>query len=110
MKSKLAYYIGVIIIVVVGIKWIADSNDYGELLVFSKDKKPIELKKTDDLFGTEITIIEWKEGFWFGLLPNVDTISFNMVIAAIPLTSIIIFIMILNFIYFYRKKKTIKNT
>lgn len=50
--------IAFILVVAVGVKWIADGTQ-----VFSKDKQQVVV--VDEMFGTEST--EWKDGFWLGL-------------------------------------------
>jgi hypothetical protein len=65
--------------------WIFDSVNYGEMLVFSRDKKPVITEVKDELFGTVVQKTEYKEGFWLGLMPGDDTVSLKALIGAIPL-------------------------
>jgi len=85
-------------------KWVCDSKDYGKLLMFSQDEKIIEKKSYDEIFGTETVQQESKEGFWLGLLPAEDRVSFKAMLSVLPLSGILIFVSILSF-YIYRKKK-----
>jgi len=88
MNYKILAIISFIMLLPILGKWILDSNDYGQALMFSKDKMAIEKTVNDDLFGTVTTEIEWVDGFWFGLLPPTDKFSPSILLGAIPLSAI----------------------
>lgn len=88
MKWKYLTYISIALILAVVIKWIVDSNDYGETLIFTRDSKAIEKVEMDELFGTETISTEWVDGNWLGLLPGDDTLSPAMLVGVLPLASI----------------------
>lgn len=71
-------------------KWIHDCIDYGEILIFSREKKAVVTKTIDELFGTEVETTEWIDGFWLGLLPGEDKISINILLGVAPLSAIVI--------------------
>lgn len=71
-------------------KWIYDCIDYGEILIFSREKKAVVTKTIDELFGTEVEATEWIDGFWLGLLPGEDKISINILLGVAPLSAIVI--------------------
>ena len=83
--------------------WIIDSYDYGNLLMFSKDTKILETKSYDELFGTEIIKTQTSKGFWLGLLPADNSLSFKPFVAVVPLISFLILIRIIT--YFINKKR-----
>ena len=88
MKWKYLTYLSFAIILVVVIKWIVDSNDYGETLIFTRDSKAIEKVEIDELFGTETVTTEWQDGNWLGLLPGDDQISPRMIVGVVPISGI----------------------
>lgn len=104
MNYKIFAIISFVLLLPVLGKWILDSKDYGQLLMFSKDKMAIEKKVNDELFGTVTTEIEWVDGFWLGLLPPTDKISFSILLGAVPLSSIFIFLGAL-FLFFNSRAK-----
>jgi hypothetical protein len=79
---SIGFFLGVVIVLAV---WIFDSVNYGEMLVFSRDKKPVVTKVKDELFGTEVQKTEYVEGFWLGLMPGDDSVSFKALVGALPL-------------------------
>lgn len=105
MNWKILTYISLILIIVLLYKWYSDSNDYGETIIFSKDKKPVITKVADPLFGTETTKTEWKEGFWLGLLPNDDTFALSIIYSVVPLGGLLIFIGAFGVFMNHRQKK-----
>lgn len=104
--TKLIYIICAFGIIISILVWVIDSNDYGEVLIFSKDQKPVVKIVEDELFGTETKETEWIEGFWLGLLPPDDSISLKAFAGAVPISSVFI---IISFITFLIKKKRIKK-
>jgi hypothetical protein len=79
---SIALFLGFIIVTAV---WIFDSVNYGEMLVFSRDKKPVVTEVKDELFGTVVQKTEYKAGFWLGLMPGDDSISLKALVGAIPM-------------------------
>ncbi len=99
-----------ILILPVAGKWLCDSKDYGQLLMFGKEKKPVETVVVDDIFGEETTTTEWKDGFWLGLFPPTDKPSLYMLLGALPLSSILAALGILGLFINHKKKKKLKNS
>lgn len=104
---KTLIYISVIAILTIVGKWIYDSSNYGETLIFSMDKKAITVIEEDELFGNKTETTEWEDGFWLGLLPADNSISLKTLIGVLPLSSIFIIIIVITFII--HKKSGIKN-
>ncbi len=102
---KITAIIAYILIIPIIIMWLADSSDYGKLLVFSRDSKIVEKKEIDELFGTETTETSRQEGFWLGLLPPSDQASVKALLGALPITGILFVIGSGAFIIHMRKKK-----
>jgi hypothetical protein len=105
MNWKILTYISLILITALLVKWYSDSNDYGETIIFSKDKKPVVTKSNDPLFGTETSKTEWKDGFWLGLLPNDDSFSSTTFFAVVPIGGILIVIGAFGIFLNHRQKK-----
>ncbi len=104
MSAKIIIIIpSVLLMIIVGI-WIYDSLNYGEFLVFSREKKAVVKETVDELFGTEIKITEWTDGFWLGLLPGEDKFNINILLGVIPLSAIVIIGSLI--IFFFLRKKT----
>lgn len=99
MKWKIVMGIALLALILVIGKWLMDSKSYGQLLMFSKDKKEIVTIVKDDLFGTEVKKSDWQKGFWFGLLPSDDAISYKIFVGALPLSLIFILSFVLAFIF-----------
>ncbi len=108
MSNKTIIVISLLLIAIVIGKWIFDSIDYNETLIFSREKKAIVTKSTDDLFGTEVETTEWVDGFWLGLLPGEDKISSGILFGVVPIASIIAFSSII-IIIINRKRKQSRN-
>ncbi len=89
MKWNIFSIIAFVLIVPLIVKWYADSSDYGQSLIYSRDSKTIETKSYDDLLGTEVTEMKTEEGFWLGLLPATDQVSLKAMIAVVPLGGIL---------------------
>ncbi len=109
MKWKvLAVICLVMIIPLLGV-WLHDSNDYGSKLFFSKEKKEITTTVKDDLFGGNVSKSEWKEGFWLGLLPPTDKLSYRIMLGVVPLGSTLLGLGAICLFIDYRKKITNKK-
>lgn len=106
MNYKILSIISFIILLPILGKWITDSNEYGQVLMFSKDKMAIEKTVKDDLFGTVTTEIEWIDGFWLGLLPPTDQFSMSILLGVVPLSAIFISLGVL-FLFLNSKSKKI---
>ena len=78
----------VLILPVLG-KWYLNSKDYGQTLMFSRDKKEIITIAKDDLFGNEAQKMEWKEGFWLGLMPPTNQFSLQLFFGVVPLGAVL---------------------
>lgn len=89
MKWNIFSIVAFVLIVPLIVKWYSDSGDYGQSLIYSRDSKIIEIKKFDDLLGTEVTEMKTEEGFWLGLLPATDQVSLKAMIAVVPLGGIL---------------------
>lgn len=96
----------VLVLPVIGF-WLADSNDYGQMLMFSKEKKAVETVIKDDLFGDETIKTEWEDGFWLGLMPPTDEISPGIVLGVVPMSAFLIGLGAIGLFMNYRKKKII---
>ncbi len=105
MKWKILTYISLFLILPLLFKWYVDSKDFGKAIIFSMDKKPVVTKSVDPLFGTETTKTEWKSGFWLGLLPNDDSLSFNALIGVLPIGGFLIVVGGFGIFMNYRQKK-----
>lgn len=101
----LIFFSMALIVVVI---WIFHSIDYGDILIFSRDAKLVEVTKVDELFGTETTEIQRTDGFWLGLLPSVDNVSIKTLGAVAPLAGITVFLGIVS-LFINSKKKKILN-
>ena len=101
---KLFYLSLIAMLLVIGV-WIYYSIDYGEFIIFSRDRKAIEKTEMDPLFGVETTQTEWVEGFWFGLLPGDDTFSIKTFFAAVPIGSFFLFLAVLSLFMNFRRRK-----
>lgn len=104
MNFKVLGYIFLVVFIVIVLKWVFDSINYGEMVVFSRDKKEIVKKEIDELFGTEVERSEYIEGFWLGLLPGDDTISFKALIGVVPLGAMALGASALTFFLYFRNK------
>jgi hypothetical protein len=87
------------------ILWLLDSRDYGTLVMFSREKKPVEVKYVDDIFGTQVTKTEWKQGFWWGLLPPTDNISPRIFLGVVPMSTLFGCMGIASFLIDFRNKR-----
>lgn len=96
-----------LIIPVIGF-WIYSSVDYGEILIFSRDSKNVEIEKYDELLGTTTTEVIEKEGYWFGLLPAEDRFSLKATFSAFPIGGVLIALAAISFIIKFKKNKTPK--
>lgn len=85
--------------------WGLHSKDFGEMLMFSREKKPVIITETDDLFSTETTKTEWEEGFWLGLLPGDDSVSIDSLKAVVPISGFFVFIIIINYFYYFKLRR-----
>ena len=92
-----------IFVVFLGI-WIYSSIDYGKSVIFTKYEKPYTVVEKDEMFGTEVEKTKWKEGFWFGLLPPDDRISFQATVGLVPVSGFLFFVMVLEIILLKFKK------
>jgi len=102
-------YLATALIVLLLAKWIYDSSDYGETLIFSRDSKPLVTIEKDELFGTETSRTEWQEGFWLGLLPSDDEASIGAVMGVVPLAGGLLALSVLSLFFEIRKRKRISN-
>lgn len=105
MKWNIFSIIAFILIIPLLVKWYADSQDYGQSLIYSRDSKTIETKKFDELLETEVTESKTEEGFWFGLLPASDQVSFKALIAVVPIGGILFTLGAFGIFMHIRKKR-----
>ena len=105
MFWKILIYVSIAAILAVFLIWIIDSKDYGEPLIFSKDKKPVVTVVKDELFGNNSQKIDWKDGYWMGLLPGEDRISIKALMSVAPLTGIFIVMMLISIFMNFKRKK-----
>lgn len=105
MNWKIFSIISFILIIPLAVIWLMDSNDYGELLIFSRDSKITEEKVFDELLGTETIETHEEDGFWLGLMPADDSISLKALAAVIPISGIFIASGLLGMIIHIRKRR-----
>ena len=105
MNWKIFSIISFLLIIPVLIVWIIDSSDYGDMLIYSRDTKFIETTVYDELFDTQTTETEEVEGFWLGLLPPTDQISFRIILGVVPMGSILFVLGVFGIIINKKKKK-----
>lgn len=107
MNWKILGYLSLALIVPLLIVWFIDSSDYGETIVFSKEKKPVEVIEVDELFGAETKSTKWVDGFWLGLLPPNDNVSPKIMLGVAPMGSALIVISSIAFFINKKKNKTL---
>ncbi len=110
MKWKILSVISFLLIIPVIVIWQVHSKQYGQTLMFSREKIEIKTKYIDEVFGTEVVKSEWKEGFWLGLLPPTDSISLKIMYGVVPLSCLFIALGIGFIIIHFVKKKKITQT
>jgi len=106
MKMKNMGILCFLLIIPVIIIWAYDSYDYGKILMFSQDSRIIEHQTYDDLFDTYTVETTMDEGFWFGLMPAEDKLSFKATLAVIPIAGVLI---TLGTILLFINKRLIKK-
>jgi hypothetical protein len=109
MKWNIFSIIAFVLIIPLFVKWYADSEDYGQKLIYSRDSKTIETKKHDDLLDTDVTESKTTEGFWMGLLPGTDAVSLKAMIAVVPLGGVLFVLGSFGIFMHIRKKRKLKN-
>ncbi len=109
MNWKIFSTISFALIIPVILIWQLDSSDYGETLIFSRDSKQLETKTFDEIFGTETVELKTIKGFWLGLFPGDDSISFKMLLGVIPLSGIAFLCGVFGLIMHFRVKSKISG-
>lgn len=109
MKWNIFSIVAFVLIIPLLVKWYADSEDYGQSLIYSRDSKTIETKSYDDLLETEVTETKTEEGFWFGLLPATDQVSLKAMIAVVPIGGVLFVLGAFGIFMHIRKKRKLKN-
>jgi hypothetical protein len=109
MNWKKISYTCFLLILPFVLKWYIDCRDLNETIIYSRDKKAIVTKTVDKLFGSEVSETKWVSGFWLGLFPGSDTVSYKSLIGVIPISGFLIvlggFFQYLN----YKSRKKLKN-
>lgn len=104
MNWKIFSIVCFALILSVLVKWYSDSLDYGQTLVFSREKKEIVSVTKDELFGNETKKMEWKSGFWLGLLPPTDNLSPSIMLGVVPVSSLLLVAAVGGLVLHRRKK------
>ncbi len=60
--------IGLALTVAMASVWITNSISYGDMLIYSRDGRPVVKEEVDALFGTTVRTTTYEPGQWMGLL------------------------------------------